>query len=86
MDNCKSIIFNNFDIQTFDNLSIKSRNLGNETKINKKINKSNTGKGNYSSEKHTDVNTEINITNNNKTSGKNSWWKRLFHKKEKTNE
>ena len=87
VDNCKSIIFNNCDIQTFDNSSLKSKNLVNDkSKINNKTNKSNTGNGNYSSEKHTNVNTEINITNNNKASSKSSWWKRLFHRKEKTNE
>lgn len=66
------------DIVCSDNVKIDKR------KTKTTIKNSNTGKGNYSSEKHTDVKTEVNINNNNETVKKNPWWKRLFNKKEKS--
>lgn len=49
------------DIVCSDNVKIDKR------KTKTTIKNSNTGKGNYSSEKHTDVTTEVNINNNNET-------------------
>ena len=66
------------DIICSNNVKIDKRKTKTTTK------NSNTGKGIYSSEKHTDVKTEVNINNNNKTVKKNPWWKRLFNKKEKS--
>lgn len=84
---CKQIVFENCTFQNFDNTKINAKNIatGDAKVDNKKIitkNKnSNTGKGNNYIEKHTDLKAEVEV--NVQKQEKESWFKRIFHKRSK---
>lgn len=87
-ENCKQIVYNNCNIQNFDNSKIKSKNMAvgdskiDNRKTTTKNKNSNTGKGTNSVEKHTDIKTDVKIEKQEKEK-KGNWFLNLFRKRSK---